>query len=114
MTTVPFRTIVATVASFLLAAATAGFAAAPASADEPTQSCWVDVWTGANLCVAAGEDIVAAGQDEYGIQVLTPGEQRDEAQGTRLSLGIDNVVTVAVLYDGAGVGAPEFLVTEGV
>ena len=44
----------------------------PSSSDPSSQSCWLDVSTQKSLCVPAGEDLIAAVQDEAGVTIMLP------------------------------------------
>ncbi len=44
----------------------------PSSSDPSSQSCWLDVATQQSLCVAAGEDLIAAVQNEAGVTLVVP------------------------------------------
>ena len=62
------------VAALTVSGATAANASPPrASSEAPgTDSCWVDVSTQQSLCVPAGEDLLAAVQDEAGVTINLP------------------------------------------
>jgi hypothetical protein len=62
------------VAAFSLAGGAAASAASPStsSGGSSSASCWVDLATKQSLCVPAGEDLLAAVQDEDGITVQVP------------------------------------------
>jgi hypothetical protein len=72
--------LMATMGTVTLTAAftVTGAAAANASAPNPTsqgsstQTCWVDVSTLRSLCVPAGQDLIAAVQNEDGVTLIAP------------------------------------------
>jgi hypothetical protein len=64
----------AMVAAFTVAGAGAASASPPdpTTPDPDTQSCWLNVSTQQSLCVPAGENLIAAVQDEAGVTIVVP------------------------------------------
>jgi hypothetical protein len=101
----------------------AAASASPPSSTTPnpsTASCWVDVSTQQSLCVAAGDDLIAAVQDEDGVTIVVPagtkvgGMTVSAARSAAASLvpaSAQTATVVSAIYDDINYGGGTLLLT---
>jgi hypothetical protein len=117
--------IVGTVALVTLFTTTGGVAANASPpqttpSDPTTTSCWVDTSTQQSLCVAAGDDLIAAVQDEDGITLVVPAGTKvggltvSAARSAEASLepaSAQTATVVSAIYDDINYGGGTLLLT---
>jgi hypothetical protein len=112
----------ALVAAFSLTGGTVANAAppSPSSPDPSTASCWIDADTQQSLCVAAGDDLLAAVQEQDGVTISLPagaviGGRTVTAGGAAASLLVpataQTTIAVSILYDDISYGGGSTVMT---
>jgi hypothetical protein len=110
------------VAAFSLTGGTVANASPPAgtSPDNSTASCWIDSNTQQSLCVAAGQDLLAAVQEQDGVTISIPagaviGGQTVTAGRAAASLLVSasaqTTIAVSILYDDINYGGGSTVMT---
>jgi hypothetical protein len=110
------------VTAFTLIGGGAASASSPRSGtpDPSTTSCWVDVSTNHSLCVAAGDDLIAAVQNDDGVTLVIPagtnvgGLTVSAARSAAASLvpaSAQTATVVSAIYDDINYGGGTLLLT---
>ena len=110
------------VAAFTMTGGAAASASPPSSAtpNPSTTSCWVDVSTQQSLCVAAGDDLIAAVQNDDGVTLVIPagtnvgGLTVSAARSAAASLvpaSAQTATVVSAIYDDINYGGGTLLLT---
>jgi len=110
------------VTAFTLMGGGAASASPPRSTppNPSTTSCWVDVSTQQSLCVAAGDDLIAAVQDEDGVTLVVPAgtsvggltvSAARSAAALLVPASTQTATVVSAIYDDINYGGGTLLLT---